>query len=121
MNRKKDSRKPVSPPSAAAETAERRRVGKIVRDDRDTATVEWVDAPPNLERIPLTVEGSLARGLRRAPTGYNPYETVAPSKPAPPDSRPAKRDLRKLSAWIKQMREIEERKRRADDEDDDEE
>ncbi len=121
MNRKKDSRKPVPAPSADAASAERRRVAKIVRDDRDSATVEWVGAPPDFERIPLTVEGSLPRGLRRAPTGYNPYETVAPSKPAAPDSRPAKRDLRKLSAWIKQMREIEERKRRADDEDEDEE
>ena len=119
MNRKKDSRKAVNAPSAAADTAERRRVAKIVRDDRDTATVEWVGAPPDYERVPLSVEGSLARGLRRAPTGYNPYETVSPSKPAAPDTRPVKRDLRKLSAWIKQMREIEERKKRGDDEDED--
>jgi hypothetical protein len=50
--------------------------------------------------------------------GYNPYETISPATStakAAADKRPVKRDLRKLSAWIKQMREFEERKKRGDD------
>ena len=66
--------------------------------------------------MPLSIEGTLPRGVRRAPSGYNPYETISPNKTKAPDSQPVKRDLRKLSAWIKQMREIEERKKRGDDE-----
>jgi hypothetical protein len=112
----KDNRLPLGPPDATADTAERRRIGRIVRDDRDSAIVEWVDAPPNYDRVPLSIEGTLPRGAKRAPGGYNPYETISPQKPqAGADKRPANRDLRKLSAWIKQMREIEERKKRGDD------
>jgi hypothetical protein len=118
VNGKKDNPRPDSPRDATGDTAERRRIGRIVRDDRDTASVEWVDAPPNYERMPLSIEGTLPRGAKRATGGYNPYETLSPSKTkSTPDKRPAQRDLRKLSAWIKQMREIEERKKRGDDED----
>ncbi len=31
------------------------------------------------------------------------------------DAKPVKRDLRKLSEWIKQMRDLEERKKRGDE------
>jgi hypothetical protein len=113
---KKDNRLPVSPPDATSDTAERRRIGRIVRDDRDSATVEWVDAPADYSRVPLSIEGSLPRGTKRAVTGYNPYETISPRKSqADADKRPVNRDLRKLSEWIKQMRELEERKKRGDD------
>ena len=116
MNSKKDRYPPDSPPAASADTIERRRIGRVVRDDRDAAIVEWVDAPSDYERVPLSIEGELPHGVKRAANGYNPYETISPSKnTAAPDKRPAKRDLRKLSAWIKQMREIEERKKRGDD------
>ncbi len=119
MNGKKDPRLPDSPRDATSDTAERRRIGRIVRDDRDSASVEWVDAPPNYERVPLSIEGTLPRGVKRASGGYNPYETVSPGNAkATPDKRPAQRDLRKLSEWIKQMREIEARKQRGDDDDD---
>lgn len=118
MNGNKDNRQP-DPRDAIGDTAERRRIGRIVRDDRDTATVEWLDAPPDYERVPLSIEGTLPRGVKRVPSGYNPYETTAPSKlPDTPEKRPVNRDLRKLSAWIKQMREIEARKKRGDDDED---
>ena len=87
-----------------------------MRDDRDTATVEWVDAPANLPTGAADHREEPATGghQARAP-GYDPYETVTPQRPQPPTNVPAKRDLRKLSAWIKQMREIEERKKRGED------
>jgi hypothetical protein len=116
VNGKKDSARPDSPRDASADTVERRRIGRIVRDDRDTASVEWVDAPSDYKRVHLSIEGELPRGgAKRAANGYNPYETISPSKSKAPDKRPVNRDLRKLSAWIKQMREIEERKKRGDD------
>ncbi len=117
MSAKKDSPPPPDPASTAT-TAERRRLGKIVRDDRDSAVVEWIDAPPDYDRIPLSIEGTLPRGARRAPTGFNPYDTVSPSKSLNSDKRPAQRDLRKLSEWIKQMRELEARKKRGDTDED---
>ena len=117
MSAKKDSLQNGSPPSTAS-TAERRRIGRIVRDDRDTASVEWLDAPPDYDRIPLSIEGTLPRGAKRVQSGYNPYETISPNKAINPDKRPAKRDLRKLSEWIKQMRELEARKKRGDTDED---
>jgi hypothetical protein len=114
---KKDNIRPSGTPDPVASTSERRRIGRIVRDDRDTASVEWVDAPADYARVPLSIEGTLPPGIKRAPGGgYNPYETISPGKAgaAAIDKRPAQRDLRKLSAWIKQMRELEERKKRGE-------
>jgi hypothetical protein len=120
VNVKKDSAKPGSPGDATADTVERRRIGRVVRDDRDSAIVEWMDAPSDYKRVHLSIEGESALpqgGAKRAASGYNPYETLSPSKSKAPDKRPAQRDLRKLSAWIKQMREIEARKKHGDDDD----
>jgi hypothetical protein len=120
VNSKKDNRDSDSPPGASADATERRRIGRIVRDDRDTASVEWVDAPSDYKRVHLSIEGTLpGAGAKRASKGYNPYETTSPSTTrASPDKRPVKRDLRKLSEWIKQMRVIEERKKLGDADDD---
>ena len=100
-----------------AEVATRRRMGKVVRDDRDSATVEWVDEPPGYDRVKLSLEATPQPGNIKAASGYNPYETITPPNPATAaaDKRPAKRDLRKLSEWIKQMRDLEERKKRGED------
>ena len=116
---RKDGRLPIEQDEPASDGAERRRFGKIVRDDRDSATVEWVDAPLDFERVPLSIEGTLppTRALAQG-GGYNPYGPEASTKAKAgggKDQRPAKRDLRKLSAWIKQMRELEQRKKRGDD------
>ncbi|HTC45156.1 MAG TPA: hypothetical protein VK696_08925 [Steroidobacteraceae bacterium] len=118
MSAKKDGSLPNRQPKPADAAAERRRFGKIVRDDRDAATVEWVDAPSDFERVPLSLEGTLPNAKRPGQGGYNPYGTDSPHQPmagSAKDQRPAKRDLRKLSEWIKQMREIERRKKRGED------
>jgi hypothetical protein len=117
VSSKKDNLRPSGTPDPVTSTSERRRIGRIVRDDRDTASVEWVDAPADYARVPLSIEGTLPPGVKRPPGGgYNPYETIAPKTgSAATDKRPAQRDLRKLSAWIKQMRELEERKKRGDE------
>jgi len=109
--------KQANAPAAEADPAQRRRVAKVVRDDRDSATVEWVDAPAGYRRVPLAIESTLPPGGVKPATGYDPYETISPQRAAskPGDKRPAKRDLRKLSEWIKQMRDLEERKKRGED------
>jgi len=98
---------------------ERRRVGKVVHDERGNAKLEWVEAPPaESERPALSLEET--QPAYKPEAGYNPYEKTARAlkkASAEPPPRPAKRDLRKLSEWIKQMRELEERRRNGDGED----
>jgi hypothetical protein len=114
----------TKPPSegdakGAGESANRRRLGKVVHDDRGCASVEWEDAPQNYVRPVLELEDG-KRAQTRLKTlrdktplqvakqdTFNPYQRSAPDRPAEGGSR---RDLRKLSKWIKMMREIEERK-----------
>lgn len=114
MSAKKDTIRPSETPESLASTPERRRTGRIVRDDRDAASVEWVAAPGDFARVPLSIESTLPPGVKRTHGGgYNPYETISPHKGSvAADKRSGKRDLRKLSAWIKQMRELEARKKR---------
>ena len=116
MKAKQDKRPEA--PAIEADPAQRRRIGRVVRDDRDSAKVEWVDAPAGYDRVPLSIESTLPPGGVKPASGYDPYETITPQraagKPAA-DKRPVKRDLRKLSEWIKQMRDLEERKKRGED------
>lgn len=115
---------------------ERRRIGRIVHDDRGTATVEWRDAPADYERQKLELEtaggsprgdAKLRRGLEpsleiRNDDTFNPYErkgnTFSGRMNAVPEptAKGGKRDLRKLSEWIKTMRAMEERKKNGDSE-----
>jgi len=112
--------------------AQPRRVGKVVHDDRGTASVEWRDAPRNYERQKFEIEGGptgsrgdskLRRGfeprieLEREEDTFNPYDR----KPIPGSAEHAaaakggKRDLKKLSEWLKLMKAIEERKKNGED------
>ena len=96
-------------------TGERRRLSRVRHDDRGNAYVEWVDAPAELVSRPkLEIEGHTGGlqldGHRSA---YNPYsnESGAGRK----SGNTTRTDLRKLSEWIKMMRELEEAKKRKDD------
>jgi hypothetical protein len=107
--------------------AERRRLSKVVHDHKGTATVEWYDAPDDHERPVLEIEGARAPGAPHKgelSTGslaierndsHNPYTRIpeADRKRAPSQ----RTDLRKLSAWIKMMRSLEEAKNRRDEDD----
>jgi len=85
-----------------------------VHDDRGNAKVEWQAAPVDYERTTLELDDS---SLTRKPDeGYNPYGTGGSARPRGKERpAPPKRDLRKLSEWIKKMRELEERKKRGED------
>jgi hypothetical protein len=98
----------------------RRRVSQIVHDDRGNARVEWIDAGyagQPLERAPLTIENTPARGQhgklgveRARAKGFDPYQRVGAAGIPQPKKPAGKRDLRKLGEWIKLKREIEARK-----------
>jgi len=82
-------------------------VGQIVHDERGNASVAWQDAPAQQERDKLEILGG--DGLQLANDDpYNPYAQRR-TRETPP-ARP-RTDLRKLSEWIKQMRELEARKK----------
>jgi hypothetical protein len=95
-------------------TVERRRVGRIVHDDRGNASVDWLDAPANYSRRVLEIEkdapGTLS--IEQAPRTFNPYE--GSTLPEPRKTSTPRKDLKKLSEWIKMMRDLEERKRNGD-------
>jgi hypothetical protein len=118
----KSNGKRTSPPAqndtAPPESSDdRRRFGRIVHDERGAASVEWRRAPDDHDRPVFRIEGSGVKeplSLQNEDT-YDPYDR----KPVrSPDERPAKggkRDLRKLSEWVKLMRAMEERKKRGED------
>ena len=100
-NQKKQAPKDATPPD------ERRRIGTVVHDDRGNASVKWRAASADQQRPVLEVLGERGLALNSEETSYDPYARARPRK-----SDGGKRtDLRKLSEWIKQMRELEERKR----------
>jgi hypothetical protein len=117
--------KPPRPTDGSNEetaAADRRRIARIQHDDRGTATVEWVNAPGDLERTALSLED--ARPGSSPEKGYNPYEREPGArrslgKPTPRTGQTSRTDLRKLSEWIKQMRELEARKQRGEQDDED--
>lgn len=94
-----------------------------MHDERGNARVEWHDAPVDYERPRLEIEddGSTQRRLAvlndgRGGDPTNPYDRSAgPKRNASPPQQ--KRDLRKLSEWIKMMREMEGRKARDESDD----
>jgi len=93
--------------------AQRRRIGRIVHDDRGNASVNWLDAPTDYERQVFELEEQpRALSIQKAPRTFNPYETA--TLPEPRKSAGPKKDLKKLSEWIKMMRDLEERRRRGE-------
>jgi len=119
VNKFDGKRKPPTEHDDTSASAERRRLGRIVHDDRGSASVEWRDAPGDYERPVFRIEGTGVQdelALKDEDT-FNPYDrkpdgaTTLGGNPA----KSGKRDLRKLSEWVKMMRAMEERKKRGDD------
>lgn len=97
----------------ASGNPERRRIGRIVHDDRGNATVDWRDAPSDYKRPVLEVESEdQGLAIQKAPRTFDPYSRATP--PEPKKAAGPRKDLRKLSEWIKMMRDLEERKRRGE-------
>jgi len=114
--------KPAEP--EALEATGKRRVAKIVHDDRGAASVEWHNAPEDYERPVLELEEPTVKRESKVRGGievlhikhdstFNPYENQPEGRKS--QGGGARRDLRKLSAHIKLMRELEERKKRGEE------
>jgi hypothetical protein len=112
--------------------AERRRLSRIVHDHKGTAIVQWYDAPADYERPVFEIEDASAAHERGLSTGslaieaeedsHNPYMRVPEAgrkRDAGPTGTTTRTDLRKLSAWIKLVRSLEEAKKRKDEDDED--
>jgi hypothetical protein len=132
VNRYSGKRNPPDEEPRDSQTSERRRIGQIVHDDRGAASIEWHDAPLDHVRQKLEIEDTRASGrgdskLRGGLTlevhnddTFNPYDRSPDTFAGRPGSangpKTGKRDLKKLSEWLKMMRALEERKK--DDESD---
>ena len=90
-------------------TGERRRLSRVRHDDRGNAYVEWIDAPAELVARPKLEIEHHAGELALTTGSHNPYANAAGA--ARKTGNTTRTDLRKLSEWIKMMRELEERKR----------
>ena len=105
-----------------------RRLSRIVHDHKGNAVVEWLDLPADVEpdRQKFEIEGARQPAVeprRSVSTGslavenkdsHNPYTRIPEmERKRTPGQRT---DLRKLSAWIKMMRSLEEAKKNRDDE-----
>jgi hypothetical protein len=102
--------------SGAAEP-NRRRIGTIVHDERGRASLEWHDAPPDLERPVLEVLAGPELALKDDDASYDPYARHTATFPATTRGNTTRTDLRKLSEWIKMKRELEERRLRGERDD----
>ena len=94
-------------------SGERRRLSRVRHDDRGNAYVEWVDAPADLIKRPkLEIEDeSAGLQLETPQTSCDPYSNRAGAARTKGSGNTSRTDLRKLSEWIKMMRDLEERKR----------
>jgi hypothetical protein len=103
---------------AAANDARRRRIGLVVHDDRGNASVEWREAPGDYQRPVLEILGEPKLTIQTE-ENCDPYARgTVPTRAAKANGGNTTRtDLRKLSEWIKMMRELEERKRNGGGED----
>jgi len=106
-------------PPEPSPDCERRRIGKVVHDERGNASVRWLDAPADYQRPVLEVAPDSAP-VHGPVESFNPYANeVVRDTPVCTASagNTARTDLRKLSEWIKLTRELEERKRNGRDRD----
>jgi hypothetical protein len=102
-------------PSGATPDAERRRIGTVVHDERGNASISWRDAPAHLiERPVLEVLGEPKLTVKNEhDEACDPYAR----RSVRGGGNTSRTDLRKLSEWIKMMRELEERKRNGGNDD----
>jgi hypothetical protein len=109
-------KKPLTGDHETNTGVERRRIGRIVHDDRGNASVDWRDAPSDYKRPVLKIldESPGALSIQNSPHTFNPYECG--TLPEPRKNTAPRKDLRKLSEWIKMVRDLEERKRNGEPE-----
>ena len=105
--------KKTTEPDSGGPEANRRRIGPIVHDDRGMASVEWHDAPADLQRPVLQVVANPPLAVTDD-ASYDPYARHTATIPGTARGNTTRTDLRKLSEWIKMKRALEDRKLRGD-------
>ena len=108
---------------APSRESERRRIGAVVHDDRGNASVDWRDAPVDYDRPVLEILGEPGLSIKSEET-HDPYahrvgrtsDASASGATGGSSSNSSRTNLRKLSEWIKMMRELEQRKRTEEEE-----
>jgi hypothetical protein len=96
--------------------AERRRIGVVVHDERGNASVAWHDAPADEPREVLEILGEPKLTIKTEEESFDPYARSRGKNAGNTRAVPRKpTDLRKLSEWIKMMRQLEGRKREEED------
>jgi hypothetical protein len=102
----------------------RRRLGRIVHDDRGQASMEWERVEANereaVQRVALEVvddPSPTARSLRlsSAGKGVDPYDRGVEKQDDGGQRARRPADLRKLDEWIRQRRAVEANRRGDDD------
>lgn len=102
----------------------RRKLGRIVHDERGQASVEWEQLDSHEARAPRVAlsivedPSPTARSLRVSSVagGVNPYDRGVETRRNGGTSKPrSPADLRKLDAWIKQRRAVEALRKQNDD------
>lgn len=89
--------------------ANRRRLGRVMHDERGNAFLTWHDAPADEKRHVLEVLGDPKLKVK-AEESYDPYARRDARTAAAATTSSKPKDLRKLGEWIKMMRELEARK-----------
>ena len=108
------TKKRPAPP--AQPEAERRRIGRVVHDERGNASVSWRDAPEDYKRPVLELLDS--KLAVKSEETFDPYARGGMRREAPrANGGTARTDLRKLSEHIKLMRALQERQRNGGEED----
>jgi hypothetical protein len=104
-------------PERSVPEAERRRIGRVVHDERGNASVSWRDAPADHPRPVLEILGEAKLSVKTEQS-FDPYSRGGGHRELrPPTARTTRTDLRKLSEHIKLMRALEERRRNGGGED----
>jgi hypothetical protein len=124
VQRKNNPNAPSNSREAENTPFPRRELGRIVHDERGTASMEWVALSGERPRQVLEIVDDPGRGKPLTPRGasdpgggFNPYASAVPDAPggAAREAPRKPRDLRKLGEWMKMMRELEARKKRGED------
>lgn len=121
-----DIKTPDGPPRTADGRIQRRKLGRIIHDERHTTTMEWTLEDSDAERVVLQIledpaphsingfqasHASQASQVSPARAPDAPLARLPYGQPATPDAEPdaprRPKDLRKLSEWIKLTRKLE--------------
>lgn len=134
-----DIKTPDGPPRTTDGRIQRRKLGRIIRDERGTTTMEWALEDSDAERVVLQIlEDPVPHSINGFQASHAPqvsqvsqvsqvFQARAPDAPlamlpygqpeildAEPDAPRRPKDLRKLSEWIKLTRKLEAARNSAD-------